>query len=389
MMNMTQTWHSGKALYYPYINIQDPNWLKSSLLYWDGIRRIMPPDARLQDSPEVREAVAAGVLEDISPVDYRHEASQKFIDKIKPFLRDSSVMHKLDKLFDDSLLANASRDFETINNDQIIRSYSSPGGRGPADIWNIQDFGTVYSVDQIYHSQIDSEALDILSTFRFKGNPDGDSAIAHVYRVQAFVGGFYRLCLANEMANRIGVPLVTDMPQISNCSEYVSFGQGGAAVTSEKGVLIKLNIDFPAPESLQEVTMSNILSYHRQREGERRQFRKAIESILSIADNLEDPIALADYFQDQGKEIRVALEDHKKTLNELNVKSVSSLLTVSAPTAIVAAAGLVVPPAAVALTGIGIAVSLVNWWAEVRSSRREAKHGSPWHYLISTKESFG
>ena len=199
-------------------------------------------------------------------MDYRHEASQKFIDKIKPFLRDSSVMHKLDKLFDDSLLGNASRDLETIiNGDQIIRSYSSPGGRGPAGIWNIQDFGTVYSVDQIYHSQIDSEALDILSTFRFKGNPDGDSAIAHVYRVQAFVGGFYRLCLANEMANRIGVPLVTDMPQISDCSEYVSFGQGGAAVTREKGVLIKLNIDFPAPESLQEVTMQTIFKIREKR----------------------------------------------------------------------------------------------------------------------------
>ena len=44
--------------------------------------------------------------------------------------------------------------------------------------------------------------------------------------------------------------------------------------------------------------------------------------------------------------------DHRKTLDELNVKSVTSLLGVSAPTAIAATAGLVVPPVAIALTGM-------------------------------------
>ncbi len=42
-MNATQTTKVGKAFYYPYIEIQDINWLKQALLYWDGLRRMLPP----------------------------------------------------------------------------------------------------------------------------------------------------------------------------------------------------------------------------------------------------------------------------------------------------------------------------------------------------------
>ncbi len=33
------------ALHYPYIEVEE-NWLKTSLLYWDRIRRIFPKEAQ-------------------------------------------------------------------------------------------------------------------------------------------------------------------------------------------------------------------------------------------------------------------------------------------------------------------------------------------------------
>jgi hypothetical protein len=43
------------ALYYPYIHIRDVNWLKGTLLCFPQVRRMVPPDFYLNDSPEVQE----------------------------------------------------------------------------------------------------------------------------------------------------------------------------------------------------------------------------------------------------------------------------------------------------------------------------------------------
>jgi hypothetical protein len=42
------------ALYYPYIHIQDPFWLKSTLLWFGQVRRIVPEQYTLTDPPEVK-----------------------------------------------------------------------------------------------------------------------------------------------------------------------------------------------------------------------------------------------------------------------------------------------------------------------------------------------
>jgi hypothetical protein len=42
------------ALYYPYIHIQDSNWLKSTLLWFGQIRRIVPEQYTINDPPEVK-----------------------------------------------------------------------------------------------------------------------------------------------------------------------------------------------------------------------------------------------------------------------------------------------------------------------------------------------
>lgn len=152
--------------------------------------------------------------------------------------------------------------------------------------------------------------------------------------------------------------------------------------------LLKLDTNFPTPESPQDISVSEILKFHEQYKDKRQRFRQAIESITTAGSGITEPNALADFFNQQGKEIRSAVEDRRKTLGELKVKSVDSLLDVSAPTAVAvaAAAGLAIPPVAAVLTGVGVAGSLVQQWAEVRGNQREKIKGSPWRYLLSVKQ---
>jgi hypothetical protein len=52
-----------RALYYPSMNIRNPAWLKTALLYWDSIETIVPTHVAQPFKGEVQEAcAAAGIL---------------------------------------------------------------------------------------------------------------------------------------------------------------------------------------------------------------------------------------------------------------------------------------------------------------------------------------
>src|SRR5690349_9565357 len=52
-------------LYYPHISLRDLAWVKSSLLLWDKIYRIVPQGNIPTDHAEVRPAVAEGFVRDL------------------------------------------------------------------------------------------------------------------------------------------------------------------------------------------------------------------------------------------------------------------------------------------------------------------------------------
>ncbi len=207
------------------------------------------------------------------------------------------------------------------------------------------------------------------------------------FKTNQIIGGLFLMCIATEMSEKIGTPLVTNASQFEAYGEYLSFGKPTSSQTEYlPGVLLKLGIEFPHAEALTELSILEILKFREQRKDERKRFRDVIELITVKANTITDPNQLEDFFSSKGEEIKSAIQDHRKVLDELNVKTFSSLLSVSAPTAIATTAGLAVPPVAMALTGMGIGISLVNWWAEVRKERREKTQASPWHYLLSMKQ---
>lgn len=64
MLKMAQT-----ILYYPNINIQDGQWLRNALLYWDNISSIIPYDNYGDLSPELLYLQNSGIYEPIYPQD--------------------------------------------------------------------------------------------------------------------------------------------------------------------------------------------------------------------------------------------------------------------------------------------------------------------------------
>lgn len=355
-MNTPVPENYGKALYYPYIHVRDRDWLKLALLYWDGIRRIVPSSVRTHDFPDVQMAVDEGLVEDTLPADYLLAASERFREAIiplldHPFLEPRTMLSEM------------------------------------AQVMDRRGIGPGVAPDREVSIHVEKMARGLLHQLQDRGLARRtEDWIA----VERGVGNLYMMCLASEMSARIRSPLVTDTPEYASCGEYLAYGDppDPADVTGTSDLLLRLGINLPSTEHLSRVPMERILGHHRRFAAERRRFRQAIEEIQRAAATISDTNALADFLAEKAAEIRVADEAHQKTLEDLHVETVGSALLISCPTVLASTAAVVkaVGEAGLAVVGGGIAVSIVNWWATRRRERRERVGGSPWHYLLPLKE---
>lgn len=64
-LGLSNTTMRESVLYYPHIEIPDANWLKSALLLWDDVYRIVPQSYNPDDTPETKAAVDAGLVRPI------------------------------------------------------------------------------------------------------------------------------------------------------------------------------------------------------------------------------------------------------------------------------------------------------------------------------------
>lgn len=80
---MTKVLLPEKALYFPHIQFRSVEWVKCALLYWEGVKRIVPHEGySTDDPPEVAEFVAAGLVEDVPATSFRESARQRFAPRL-------------------------------------------------------------------------------------------------------------------------------------------------------------------------------------------------------------------------------------------------------------------------------------------------------------------
>lgn len=77
---------TASVLYYPHIEIADPNWLKTALLLWDHVYRIVPTTYAPADDSETKSAADAGLVRPVTlePPDLKGIASdfQTFLESL-------------------------------------------------------------------------------------------------------------------------------------------------------------------------------------------------------------------------------------------------------------------------------------------------------------------
>jgi len=231
----------GIALYYPFINIQDIEWLKCALLYWDAIRCIAPERHHFND--EIKYLSDEGIIIPTNPKPYSIDASVAFAKKIKKYCHNQPEL------------------------DKKVRSYLDERFPELKDVTIHRDKFCEEIFREMGHKIV-------LGCF--------EGGVSKFYHAQPYITALYLMFLASEMSTKIHAPMLTDIPGLSELGQYILWSDD--IIPTEKhqdNILIQLDIDFPAPEQLMNLSFDDILRFCQQRNDERKRFRNAVEGIRS------------------------------------------------------------------------------------------------------------
>lgn len=334
---------NGVCLYYPRIAIPSDAWLKSTLLLWDSVRRIMPQYAGVQDDAEIERFVGADLVQATSPFDYTHRAEEIFFEKLR-------MPDEAGRTLEDSLLRGVgSPDPEVLDQSERIHVEKVSGPL----VHRLGDMGLVRRADGGW-LQFDSR-----------------------------VGALYMTCLATAMASAMGAPLVTDESPYLGWAHLFAVPPRGSNSDTLVACLAALNIEWPDSAALASVTTDCFIRFHEERSSERRAFRDELLRLVGDLSHVQDPHQLADALAARRREVQARLDDLKKAQQELGVQSFVGALSLGCPTLITAglAAGMVGPSAAAVGGAIGVGLSLASWAADTRGRMRDFRRSDPLYYV--------
>jgi len=337
----------GVSLYYPFINVQDTEWLKCALLYWDAIRCIAPEQHHFND--EIKYLSDEGAIIATNPKPYSLDASVAFVKKMQKYCHNQGALDTKVRCFLEERFPEL-KDV-TIHNDKFC--------------------------EEIFREMGHKVALG-----HFEGG------VSKFYHAQPYIAALYSMVLAMEMSTKINAPMLTDIPGLSDLGQYILWSDNIIPPkTQQDNVLMQLNVDFPASEQLAELSFDDILGFRQQRNDERRRFRRAVEEIRRKAQELDDPSALSDYLNEQKQEIQQSINDHRKTLNDIGIKNFTSSLNIAWPCLFGVAIGEIAGGVAGVLSAIGmVGMSLVKNKITVSQEHYKEIKNCPWHYLINLEQ---
>jgi hypothetical protein len=340
----------GKALYFPYIHFQDENWLKHTLLYWDGLKRIVPPGYKPHDSELVKALISEGFIESVDPGPYTAAVADEFI----PTLRELM-----------STRGHASRG-ETVAREVEANAQQA----------------------SVHIQKMDERVADMLRSSGL-AQQSGDW-----YAMDSGTAGYYMLCLAAHISEKQHAPMLSDSFEMETGGTYFQHSRIRSQNSQSRAdaaafTLARMVMPVPQPADLSALSVHQMIDFYRDHDTQRTQFRKAIEKVTNDAANLEDSTAVKDLLQQEKKRIKSALADQKKAIDEFGVGAAMSLMAVSVPSGLVVSALQHFDPVVTSVMGgFAVALSFIGWIAKTRQAKRKAVRDSDWHYLLSMEKSF-
>jgi hypothetical protein len=330
-----------KAIYYPHVEFGSAAWVKSALLYWEGLVRARPQESQPDDPPEVQELIAAGLIEELSP-------------QASPGQALPEIGKRLEELI------------------------SALGGQVPKCVPAIRGLrGTSPEHEQAARAKIVAELQGLpLIEKAFAETPDQARALF--------------LSLWAEMAaNEKSFAPVTDDPifdALTICLESERVSQDPRTITPADGhAIAELSLPTPSLEAIADLSVERLLEVRRRLAPQRRHFREAVQARVAAIAQLPTAKAVQEQLKGLEDEIRDDLQATRDALKDARAKERWSLLGVGAPTSLSVAATIAAfAPVVGHVAGIGtLALGATSWFMLKRKGSRAPQN----HYLLSLDKS--
>jgi hypothetical protein len=269
------------SLYYPSIEFRDVDFLKKSLLVWDRVFRIVPPTYDPSDPSSIREAVSEGLVVDLN-VD-EHEKSKA----AKGFL-----------------------DFYHLR--RGISSLTWPAGL---------DCPSFVRIDP---EKIEARLLPLFEQLSMHYAGD------RFFHVPPDLAGGYMFYLANSVAKRRDLQLITDSPDTWVVGSYFAHaGNFNEQVYQDNGdaFLCNLAITDLLPDRLDDVSMEDVIRFVEKHRDERVAFQDELERFrmeLSRCNNKEHAYYIVNDFVGR---LQRAKEDYRKAIAPFSKREICSIFS--------------------------------------------------------------
>lgn len=360
------------GLYYPYIRVRNPDWLKASAFYWDSMGRFCPPSYKPRVSQTDSQLIEVGFLKDVNPEHYSANVSNDLL----------SFMRENVEILRNRYSVNAA----------LVDSATGPGWGTDGPSYGDKRLGWVHSRKMSYEFAefLAGEGLAEIGR-------GGDSRWVGLHPVMAAA---YMLALVSECASREQLEPVTDNP-----NPLLSPAQGIRAAVrllTDASVDLRpeesrydaagfaaLAIDSVMPKNLAEISVERIVEVKNKLEEELTLFKELIESqrheLERLASIGSDDTYVEAFAAHVNSTIKQPLARLERGLKLNNLDTIRSLLTVQtfAPPALGSEISSIahLPPKMIAIEGVGLVIGLA-WWQLVEQ-RRQLIRQSPVGYLLS------
>lgn len=322
------------ALYYPYINFNNPTWLKSMAMIYDHIYRVVPNDICPEDDFSLQALLENPAIgRPIDPLPYSNKASKKFLDKLETW--DAAAFISTDE-----------------GNEQF---------------------------DRIHHDKTDQTVRDLFFNLGYK---DTEEWLC----VPTNLASHYMLFLADEIAKKNKLQLITNQWAPWTATTYFSL-DGGVDETimpyemdspyyDDPYVLYSLLINEITPLNISEIPADKIVKFREKRQDEINHLRLMVMELYNELQKLDDPFVRRDHIEKKIKDLKKAKEEYQKSADLIKARGWFGTVMTGFPAPATLGNLFQIPLASTVTLGLtGIAIgglfNLKNSKAELRKLQRE------------------
>jgi hypothetical protein len=302
-----------KGLYYPHHDFGSAAWVKSALLYWEGIVRPRHPLVAASWDGEFRELAEAGLIEDVSIEGFAPSWLPLYGERVEDLLRTHH-------------------------------------GRLPTCIPRLRVFrGTPPEVE----AQIRDELAQGLEARGYRHAAHAMNTLPDESR------GMGVTVMATEFKSAT----------VTRDSKTVTQVDGHA--------IAQLCIPTPSLEAISELPVARLIEIRDKYAAQRRHFRETVQARATAIANLPSPEAIRDHLETLREEIREDLEGAREAVKDAKIKDRWSLLAVIAPASLTAGVTITqaASPVLGPLGGAGaLALSVTSWFMQRRSGHAHGSH---------------